>query len=209
MQRQFDKKIKIFHSDGRGEFINTRLVSYFQQQGIIHQLSCLHTPEQTGIVEQRHRTIRELGMTIIFHSGAPTFLWVEAFTTAAFLINHLPSSSINFTSLYFHLYGAHPNYSILRVFGTRCYPYIWDIKKTKFDPKTVSCVFVGYNDKHKGYRCFDPKTNRMFVSRHVIFDENLFPYKIKDSLSPSHIYITDFLDSPLPTALLQLHHLLP
>ena len=71
------------------------------------------TPEQTGIVERRHRTIRELGMTLIFHSGVPKFLWVEAFTTAAFLINHLPSSSLAFDTPYFRLYGSHPKYSIL------------------------------------------------------------------------------------------------
>ena len=72
---------------------------------------------------------------MIFHSGVLNFLWVEDFTIATFLINRLPSPSINFTSLYFYLYGAHPNYSILCVFGTQCYSYTWDIKKNKFDPK--------------------------------------------------------------------------
>lgn len=111
VQRQFDKKIKVFHSDGGGEFVNNRLSSHFRKEGIIHQLSCPHTPEQTGIVEHRHRIIRELGMTMIFHSGVPHSLWVEAFTTATFLINRLPSSFLNFTSAYFLLYGNHPNYS--------------------------------------------------------------------------------------------------
>ena len=56
-------------------------------------------------------------MTMIFHSGVPNFLWVEAFTTTTFLINRFPSSSINFNSPYFRLYGVHPNYSISHVFG--------------------------------------------------------------------------------------------
>ncbi|XP_011010489.1 PREDICTED: uncharacterized protein LOC105115338, partial [Populus euphratica] len=33
-----------------------------------------------GIVERHHRIIRELGMAMIFHSGMPKFLWVEAFS---------------------------------------------------------------------------------------------------------------------------------
>ena len=82
-------------------------------------------------------------------------------------------------SPYFCLYGVHPNYSVLHVFGTQCYPYKWDTKKNKFDPKTNPCVFLGYTDKHKGCRCFALKTLRMFVSRHVLFDENMFPYKTK------------------------------
>ena len=154
VQRQFDKKIKIFHSDGVGEFLNKRLASHFQQQRIVYKLSCPHTPEQIGIVERCHHAVKELGMTMIFHNGVPNFLLVEAFTTTTFLINRLPSSSINFNSPYFRLYGVHHNYYVLRVFGTRCYPYTWDTKKNKFDPKIIPCVFLGYSDKHKGYRCF-------------------------------------------------------
>uniref|UniRef100_A0A0E0E2C1 Reverse transcriptase Ty1/copia-type domain-containing protein n=1 Tax=Oryza meridionalis TaxID=40149 RepID=A0A0E0E2C1_9ORYZ len=34
----------------------------------------------------------------------------------------------------------------------------------------------GYPQDHKGYRCFDPTTNRIYISRHVMFDEHSFPY---------------------------------
>ena len=84
------------------------------------------------------------------------------------------------------------------MFGSICYPYAWDTKKNKFDPKTIPSVFVGYSDKHKGYKCFDSKTHRMFVSRHVVSDENLFPYKTSKSLSSFIDSITTFLDSPSP-----------
>ena len=129
--RQFDKQIKIFHSDGGGEFVNSKLLTHFFSTGIVHQISSPYTPEQTGIVERRHRTIRELGMTMLFHSGAPLFLWIEAFTTAVYLMNCLPSSSINFDTPYFALHGKHPNYSSLRAFGSKCFPYTWDTKKKK------------------------------------------------------------------------------
>lgn len=186
VQRQFNKKIKIFHTDGGGEFVNKRLESHFQQQGIIHHLSCPYTPEQTWIVERQHCTIRELGMTMIFHSGVPKFLWIEAFATTVFLINRLPSSSLAFDTPYSRLYGSHPNYSTLRVFGSRCYPYTWNTKRNKFDAKIVPCIFVGYSNQHKGYRCLDLKTHRMFLSRHVVFDENHFPCRKKENQPSSH-----------------------
>jgi len=33
------------------------------------------------------------------------------------------------------------------------------------------CVFLGYSSNYKGYWCFDPQTNRVYTSRHVVFDE--------------------------------------
>ena len=87
VERQYNTRIKVFHSDGGGEFLNKKLSSHFLATGIVHQISCPHTPEQTGMVERRHRIIRELGMTMLFHSGAPLFLWVEAFMTVVYLIN--------------------------------------------------------------------------------------------------------------------------
>lgn len=82
---------------------------------MVHQVSCPYTPEQTGIVERRHRIIRELGMTMLFHSNAPLFLWVEAFSTAVYLMIRLPSSAINFETPYFKLHGIRPVYSLLRI----------------------------------------------------------------------------------------------
>jgi hypothetical protein len=200
VDRQFNKKIKVFHSDGGGEFINSKLSSHFLSAGIIHQVSCPYTPEQTGTVERRHRIIRELGMTMLFHSGAPLFLWVEAFSTAVYLINRLPTSALNYETPYFTLHGNHPDYTSLRVFGSKCFPYTWDTRQNKFDPKTVLCIFVGYSDKHKGYKCFNPSSRNFFISRHVVFDELFFPFKStqKQSMEPPTSHAISIFDSWLP-----------
>ena len=60
---------------------------------------------------------------------------------------------------------------------TKCFPYTWDTRRNKFDPKTLPCVFVGYSDIHKGYKCFHPSSKKFFMSQHVVFDESFFPYK--------------------------------
>lgn len=187
--RQFGKNIKVFHSDGGGEFVNSALSSHFLANGIKHQISCPYTPEQTGMVERRHRVIRELGMTMLFHGHLPLFLWVEAFQTAVFLLNRLPSDSLQHNTPFYMLNGYDFDYSSLRVFGSKCFPYIWDTKRHKFDPKSCLCVFVGYSDRHKGYKCYNPTTRKFIISRHVSFDEQIFPYKssVTDSLYVSQV----------------------
>jgi hypothetical protein len=54
---------------------------------------------------------------------------------------------------------------------------------------------LGYSPLHKGYKCLHVPTNRVYISRDVVFDENLFPFSaLPSSTSPS-------LSSSLPTSL--------
>ena len=48
--------------------------------------------------------------------------------------------------------------------------------QNKLDPRSLTCVFLGYSEKHKAYRCLFPHTGRVYISRHVIFDESKFPF---------------------------------
>jgi hypothetical protein len=37
-------------------------------------------------------------------------------------------------------------------------------------------VFLGYSSLHKGYKCLHVPTNRVYISRDVVFDEGVFPF---------------------------------
>jgi len=82
VENQLDKKIKVFQSDGGGEFKSQELVRHMANAGITHQMSCPHTPEQNGVAERKHRHITELGRAMLYGAHVPTKFWVEAFTTA-------------------------------------------------------------------------------------------------------------------------------
>lgn len=81
----------------------------------------------------------------------------------------------------------------LRIFGCLCFPWLGPYTKNKLEPKSKPCLFLGYCTNQSAYRCKDLHSNRIFVSRHVIFDETVFPssgakrdfLKDLDSFTPS------------------------
>lgn len=61
--------------------------------------------------------------------------------------------------------------SHLKVFGCVCYVFVPDHLRSKFEKKAIRCIFVGYDDTRKGWRCCDPTTGKCHTSRNVVFDE--------------------------------------
>ena len=177
VETQYRQSIAQFQCDGGGEFVNRQFLHHLQSRGIKQLISCPHTPQQNGLAERKHRHITELGITMMYDSKVPQLLWVEAFFTATFITNLLPSSVLAEKQSPFEVLNGHaPVYTSLRVFGCKCYPCLRPYMKNKLDPKSLVCVFLGYNEKYKGYRCFYPPTGKVFISRHVLFDENHFPF---------------------------------
>jgi hypothetical protein len=81
------------------------------------------------------------------------------------------------------LFGSAPSYEHLCVFDCTCYPNTTATTPHKLSPCSTWCVFLGYSADYKGYRCLDLSTNRLIVSRHVVFDEYSFSLAASPSLT--------------------------
>ncbi|TXG67192.1 hypothetical protein EZV62_008467 [Acer yangbiense] len=44
--------------------------------------------------------------------------------------------------------------------------------RNKFDDKSEKCIFIGYSEKSKAYKLFNPKTKKIVISRDVRVDED-------------------------------------
>jgi histone deacetylase 1/2 len=173
---QFSVTLGIFQSDGGGEYISTNFKNYLLTKGIVHQLSCLYTPEQNGLAERKHRHIVETAITLLQTAHLPNKFWFHACATSIYFINRLPCQILQLKSHFFLLYGSSPVIHHLRIFGCACFPLLRPYNTHKLQPKTFTCIFLGYAGQYKGYICFSLHANHFFVSRHVLFDESLFPY---------------------------------
>ncbi|RDY13066.1 hypothetical protein CR513_02052, partial [Mucuna pruriens] len=68
--------------------------------------------------------------------------------------------------------GKPADYSSLRVFGCPVYVMYNSQERTKLDPKSRKCIFLGYADNVKGYRLWDPTTRKVVINKDVVFVEN-------------------------------------
>lgn len=119
-------------------------------------------------------------MMMLFHSSAPKHFWVEAFViVGTFLVNYLPSRTLDFQSPFSTLFSTFPDYHSLSIFSSKCYPYTWDTKENKFYPKTLPCIFLVYSDCHCEYKCYHHSEHPMFTwSRIGIHKPNPKYFKI-------------------------------
>ncbi|KAJ0857667.1 putative RNA-directed DNA polymerase [Helianthus annuus] len=173
-ERQFNTKLKSIQSDWGGEF--RTIASFCHNLGIVHRRSCPHTSEQNGTVERRHRHVVETGLALLAQSHLPQRFWHFAFETAVYLINRLPSRVSSNKSPFEHIFKRRPDYSFLRVFGCQCFPYLRPYNNHKIEFRSTPCIFLGYSPVHHGYRCLDLTTERVYIARHVRFNEHVFPY---------------------------------
>jgi len=46
-----------------------------------------------------------------------------------------------------------------------------DQKRSKLNPKAKKCIFIRYSLEQKGYKCVNPSTQKLQVSKDVMFDD--------------------------------------
>ena len=91
----------------------------------------------------------------------PKFYWVEAVRSVVYIQNQI-GDKVSAHELYFR---RKPN---LRVFSSITKAENW----RQLDAKAENYILVGYADKKKGYKCYNPRTKQARISRDVVFHES-------------------------------------
>jgi len=201
VENYFSCNITSVQSDNGGEFLplQKQLIS----MGVSYRLSCPHTHHQMGSVERKHRHLVDMGLAMLAHASVPLSIWDEAFQTSCYLINRLPSPVTKNKSPYQTLFGQIPDYSFLKVFGCECYPYLRPYNSNKFSFRSKACVFIGYSKNHHGYKCLNLQSGRIYIARHVVFNEFSFPFSRLKKSQPTptpNLMISVTTNLHLPTS---------
>ena len=85
VERSSQKKIKIFLSDNGGEYTCSEFATYLIQEGIKHEFTTPHTPQQNGAAERLNLTLIKGVCTMLADSKLPHRFWAEALSTCAYL----------------------------------------------------------------------------------------------------------------------------
>ncbi|KAG6518159.1 hypothetical protein ZIOFF_021561 [Zingiber officinale] len=102
----------------------------------------------------------------------PARFWGEAVRHAVYLLNRLPTKALGERTPFEAWMGRKPHLAHLKVFGCITYAKNTTPHLKKLDDRSSPMVYLGVEEGCKAYCLFDPRHNKLQVSRDVIFQEN-------------------------------------
>jgi hypothetical protein len=181
VENQHNIKIKLVRSDRGGEYYDRHtphgqvtgpFARFLQENGIVIQYSMPSDPQQNREAESRNRTLMDMVRNMLSYSTLPISLWMETLKTTVHILNQVPSKSVPKTP-YEMWIGRKPTLNYLHVWGCPAEAKLFNQSIGKLEPKSVSCHFIGYPDKSKGFRFYCPdRYIKIVKTRHTVFLED-------------------------------------
>ncbi|KAL4335653.1 hypothetical protein GQ457_07G001670 [Hibiscus cannabinus] len=182
VENQHNKRIKKVRSDRGGEYYGRYdgsgeqrpgpFAQFLEECGIVPQYTMRGSPSMNGVAERRNRTLKDLVRSMIAHSTLPESLWGEALKTAAYILNRVPTKGAEKTP--YELWtGQKPVLKHFHIWGCPAEARLYRPHENKLDPKTVSSYFIGYSERSRGYKFYDPTIKKIFETGTATFFEDV------------------------------------
>jgi hypothetical protein len=147
VENQAGTNLQIIRTDDAEEFKSAH-AQYLQQFGVLIETTAGYSSSSNRAVERVHRTLFDMVRPMLIHSNLPTPFWGEAISTAAKVLNRLPTKA-NAKGICPHeaWFGKKPSIKHLQVFGCVAkvtLPIEIIGKGNKPAPRAIKCCLLGY-----------------------------------------------------------------
>lgn len=185
LSTRFDIKLRVIETDNeirKGSI--TR--DWLNQEGIQVEESAPRTQQQNGSGERSGGVVKEKARILKLESNLPSELWPEMVRTAVYLLNRTPKYRLAWRTPYESFFSGiptanaandyKPKMAHLRVIGSKAFALTDHAQlkdqrlKSRTTPKAWIGYLVGYNSQNI-FRVWNPVTNRVYITRDVIFNE--------------------------------------
>jgi len=107
--------------------------------------------------------------SIISAKKLPKSFWPEAVNWTVHVLNRNPTLAVKNKTPE----EAWSGVKHFRVFNCIAHVHVPGSNRTKLDDKSLSCVLLGVSEESKAYRLYDPTSQRIIISRDVVFKEDM------------------------------------
>ena len=188
IENQNGKRVKRLRTNNGSEFCEGDFKLFCENEGIARHHTVVGTPQQNGIAERINRTIMERVLCMLSNSGLPKEFWAEAASTAYYLVNRSPHTSLQFRTPK----EVWSDYSNLKVFACPAYAHV---NQGKLEPRARKCIFLGYSVGVKGYRLWCPNLKKVIISGDVTFNKSALLHPKKEVADSSSSHTSDVLEN--------------
>jgi len=121
---------------------------------------------ENALAESSIAYTKKSGKAMLFHRHMPKSFIVDAEQYATFLRNVTTHSALGGRTPWMEFKNEDFNYEILKMFGCICYD-----KANRTDP-AKRYVFLGFDGSQNGYKCLNPKTQKVVYLNNPLFEED-------------------------------------
>ena len=130
---------------------------------------------QNGIAERPNRTFGNMMRAVLSSAGLGSEFWSFALKYCVHVKNRLPHQHFNYQQTPFEVYtGRRPNIHSLRIFGAPVVTKRTGRRSSKLSDHTFTGFFLEFVGTDRNIRYYDPKSKRLKIATHAIFDEGSF-----------------------------------
>lgn len=150
-------KVKIFRSDGGGEYCNDLIDRYLASEGIQREVTAPYHPAGNGRSERKNRTIIESMKAMLKGKKLPLGYWPYALKSACYIHNRTSTSPfVQDITPYEIVFGFKPDVSNIHEFGSKCWIH-QEGKQPKLKDKARQAILLGYEEGQEGYIVLERK----------------------------------------------------